>query len=277
MKNTKPGQTCCVIGYPICHSLSPVIHNTLYEIYKTDCEYGIREIEPGGLNGFVANIPANHICGFNVTMPYKKDIIPYLANTPDGGSVNSVAVRNGQLIGISTDEAGFLKSLQEKGFEYKGQKIVFIGAGAVAGALARDAAQKGAAAITLLNRSAEHAQIIAKEIGGNADSFNAGQTYDCIQNCDILINTTPQGMAGCPPFESFDFLHNVNSNALVCDLIYRPLETDFLKQAALQGNQTLGGISMLIWQAFYAFEHFFGILPNEQDKQIILEKIEKLI
>ncbi len=273
MKNTKP-QACCVIGYPIRHSLSPVIHNTLYELYGIACEYGIREVEPGALGSFVAEIPAKNICGFNVTMPYKKDIIPYLANTPQGSSVNSVAVRDGKLAGISTDEAGFLKSLQEKGIDYKGQKIVFIGAGAVAGALARDSAAKGAAQITLLNRSAGHARAIAAEVRGQADVFEAGNTYACIQNCDILINTTPQGMAGCPAFESFTFLKNVNPAALVCDLIYRPLETDFLKQAASQGNRTLGGISMLIWQAFFAFHHFFGILPNEQDKEHVLNKIK---
>lgn len=270
-------QNCCVIGYPIRHSLSPIIHNTLYEIYGISCEYGICEVEPGALNSFITNIPANNICGFNVTMPYKKDIIPYLANKPEGGSVNSVAVRDGKLIGISTDEAGFLKSLNEKGFDYAGRKIVFIGAGAVAGALARDAAGKGAELITLLNRSLSHAQAIAAEVGGTAGAFNAHETYACINDCDILINTTPQGMAGCPPFESYDFLKSVNPSALVCDLIYRPMETDFLKQAASQGNQTLGGISMLIWQAFYAFEHFFGILPDEKDKKTILEIIKGLL
>jgi Shikimate 5-dehydrogenase len=270
-------KNCCVIGYPIRHSLSPVIHNTLYGIYGIDCKYTISEVEPGSLDRFVAEIPANNICGFNVTMPYKKDIIPYLTEKPEGNSVNSVAVRNGKLIGISTDEAGFLKSLHEKGFDYKDRKIVFIGAGAVAGALARDAAKKGAAKITLLNRSTDHAQEIAVQTGGFAGKFDANKTYECIQRCDILINTTPQGMAGCPPFESFAFLQNLNPAALVCDLIYRPMETKFLKQAALQGNTTLGGISMLIWQAFYAFEHFFGILPNEKDKKINLEKIKDLI
>ena len=276
MKNSRPGRACCVIGYPIRHSLSPVIHNALYERYGINCTYSICEVEPGGLGQFVAEIPDKNIWGFNVTMPYKKDILPYLSNKPDTGSVNSVAVRDGKLIGISTDEAGFAKSLAEAGFTYQDKNIVFIGAGAVTGALAHDAAQKGAKSITLLNRTLEHAQAIAANIGGQAGTFDANRTYACIADADILINTTPQGMAGCPTFESFAFLKNANPSALVCDLIYRPLETDFLKQAASQGNQTLGGISMLIWQAFYAFEHFFGILPNEQDKELVLSKIKSL-
>ena len=271
MKN----KTCCVIGYPIRHSLSPVIHNTLYGIYGIGCEYVIEEVKPGEMCRFMDCIPVRNICGFNVTMPYKKEVIGYLDNVPATDSVNSVAVRDGKLIGISTDEAGFLKSLHEKGASYQNQKIVFIGAGAVTGALARDAAQKGAGKITLLNRTLENAARIADETGGEAMTFDAAKTYDCIRGCDILVNTTPQGMAGCPPFPGFGFLANLNPDALVCDLIYKPLETDFLKKAAQRGNRTQGGLSMLIWQAFYAFHHFFGVMPTERDKEIVLTKIKE--
>lgn len=265
---------CCVIGYPIRHSLSPVIHNTLYGIYNIGCEYVVKEVKPGEIKRFIDEIPENNICGFNVTMPYKKDIIPFLDNIPETNSVNSVAVRDGKLIGISTDEAGFLKSLGEKETSYENKKIVFIGAGAVTGALARDAAKKGAEKIILLNRTVDHAQYIAHEVKGDAQLFDPAITYGCIRDCDILINTTPMGMSGCPPFPSFDFLANLNSGALVCDLIYKPLETDFLKKAAERGNKTQGGLSMLIWQAFYAFHHFFGIMPSEKDKDIVLKKIK---
>ncbi len=265
---------CCVIGYPIRHSLSPLIHNTLYGIYGIDCEYVIFEVKPGEIESFVRHIPERNICGFNVTMPYKKEIIPFLDNIPDTQSINSVAVRGGKLIGISTDEAGFLKSLAEKETSYANNKIVFIGAGAVTGALARDAAQKGAKKITFLNRTIEHAQNIAENVHGVAELFDPAKTYDCIRDCNILINTTPQGMAGCPPFPCFDFLENLNRGALVCDLIYKPFTTELLKKAADRGNRTQGGISMLIWQAFYAFHHFFGIMPTEKDKEFVMKKIE---
>lgn len=271
MKN----KICCVIGYPIRHSLSPIIHNTLYQIYDISCEYVLSEVKPGEIKRFVDEIPGRNICGFNVTMPYKKDVIPFLYNTPDTDSVNSVAVRDGKLIGTSTDEMGFLKSLTEKDASYQDKKIVFIGAGAVTGALARDAAQKGAKKITLLNRTVEQAHRIANEVGGEAALFDAAKTYDCIRDCDILVNTTPQGMTGCPPFPAFEFLSNLNRHALVCDLIYKPFETDFLKEAVQRGNPTQGGISMLIWQAFYAFEHFFGIMPTEKDKEIVLKEIQE--
>lgn len=273
MKN----KICCVIGYPIRHSLSPVIHNTLYQIYDIGCEYVIAEVEPGGLKRFIDEIPERNICGFNITMPYKKDVIPYLHNVPDVSSVNSVAVRGGKLIGTSTDEMGFLKSLAEKETSYEDKKIVFIGAGAVTGALARDAAQKKAKKITLLNRTIEHAGKIAGEVHGEAVLFDAAKTYGCISDCDILVNTTPLGMTGCPPFSGFEFLSNLNADALVCDLIYKPFETDLLKKAADRGNPTQGGISMLIWQAFYAFHHFFGIMPTEKDKLLVLKKIENHI
>ena len=154
------------------------------------------------------------------------------------------------------------------------KKIVFIGAGAVTGALALDAARNDAKKITLLNRTIDHAKKIAENINDEAELFDAAKTYDCIRDCDILVNTTPQGMSGCPPFPCFEFLSNLNPNALVCDLIYKPFETDFLKKAAGRGNPTQGGISMLIWQAFYAFHHFFGIMPTERDKELVLKEIE---
>jgi shikimate dehydrogenase len=270
MKN----QTCCVIGYPVSHSLSPLIHNSLYEIYGIDCTYTIREVKPGELKKFVEEIPQISLRGFNITMPYKKEIIPYLSEDPPTGSVNTVAVRDGMLIGTSTDEAGFLKSLDEEGFSYKNKKIVFIGAGAVTGMLAADAASNGAKKITLLNRTVANALAIAEKTGAQADAFDSKKTYPCIEECDLLVNTTPLGMNGCPGFESFGFIENLRPEALVCDLIYNPFDTKLLLKASRQGNPTLGGISMLIWQAFYAFDFFFGIMPTEQDKSVVLQEIE---
>ena len=118
---------------------------------------------PGELGSFISEIPKMNLRGFNITMPYKKEIIPYLSQDPRLESVNTVAVRNGKLMGTSTDEAGFAKSLQEEGFSYKNKSIVFIGAGAVTGMLAADAAAKGAKQITLLNRTLEKAQILAEK------------------------------------------------------------------------------------------------------------------
>lgn len=270
MKN----QTCCVIGYPIAHSLSPVIHNALYDIYDIDCTYIIREVKPGELGRFISDIKNLNLRGFNITMPYKKEIIPYLSVSPSLSSVNTVAVREGKLFGTSTDEAGFMKSLSEEGFSYENKKIVFIGAGAVTGTLAADAKKKGAGKITLLNRTLGNAQKLAAQVRADIDVFDSRKTYACIEECDLLVNTTPLGMVGCPSFERFDFLSNLREDTLVCDLIYQPFITKFLMEATKRGNPTLGGISMLIWQAFYAFEFIFGILPTEKDKETVLKIIE---
>jgi len=267
-------QNCCVIGFPISHSLSPVIHNTLYEIYDIGCSYIIREIKPGDLKSFVEGIPQLNLRGFNVTMPYKKEIIPYLSEKTELSSVNTVAVREGRLIGTSTDEAGFARSLAEEDFSYENKKIVFIGAGAVTGTLLADAARKGAKKITLLNRTVQNAKDMAGRYGAYAESFDSKNKYACIEECDLLVNTTPLGMKGCPSFESFDFIANLRPETLVCDLVYHPFATVFLLEASRRGNRTLGGISMLIWQACYAFEFFFGIMPTEADKEVIVQKIE---
>lgn len=270
MKN----QTCCVIGYPISHSLSPLIHNALYELYSIDCTYTIREIQPGQLDRFVKDIKDLNLRGFNVTMPYKKEIIPYLSRDPGLLSINTVCIQDGLLSGISTDEAGFAKSLQEENFSYENKKIAFIGAGAVTGILAADAIKKGAKQIDLLNRTLANAQQLAASVGGNAHIFDTTNSYRCIEECDLLVNTTPLGMRGCPKFKSYDFLGNLRQQTLVCDLIYQPFTTEFLMEASRRGNPTLGGISMLVWQAFYAFHFMFGIMPSEKDKEYILKIIE---
>ncbi len=267
-------QTCCVIGYPIAHSLSPVIHNALYDIYNINCSYTIREVPPGELGRFIQDTQTMNLAGFNITMPYKKEIISHLSADPRLSSVNTVAVREGKLFGTSTDEAGFKKSLSEEGFSYEGKKIVFIGAGAVTGTLAADARKEGAEKITLLNRTLSNAQNLAAGIRADVDVFDSKKTYACIEECDLLVNTTPLGMVGCPSFECFDFLSNLRGDTLVCDLIYQPFITKFLMEATKRGNPTLGGISMLIWQAFFAFEFIFGILPTEEDKETVLKIIE---
>lgn len=257
----------CVIGSPIAHSLSPVIHNALYARYDLDCSYGKELVQPETLKAFLGSLSSRGICGFNITMPLKQAILPYLDQiSPEAeDGVNTVVVQpNGKLFGYSTDAAGFRTSLSDVDAEYKDRSIVFIGAGAVTKLLAQDAANQGANHIVLVNRTVEKAQKIAREIHASSDSLANLQNH--MNQCDILINTTSLGMSGTEnDFEDLSFLEQLPRHAAVCDLIYSPAQTTLLKSAASLGLETMNGLGMLIWQAFYAFEKWFGILPGQED------------
>lgn len=267
----------CVIGSPIEHSLSPAIHNALFKIYglENECEYTKFLVTPDTLENFIKDIPKNNICGFNITMPLKYPVSAYTNIKDTTVSTNTVAVRGGKLYGYSTDEEGFYMSIKEKNCDYKDKNVVFIGAGAVTSQIAPHAKKMGAKSITILNRTLANSKKIADKIGAAADEIFYTQPNSAIEKCDILINTTPLGMQGCPQFESFEFMKNLSKNALVCDLIYKPDKTRFLQIAENNGNPIQNGLSMLIWQAFFAFEKFVGIMPTKEDKQKVLQVLKK--
>ncbi len=268
----------CVIGSPIAHSLSPAIHNTLYEIYQLKgCSYGKRLVTQETLESFLESIASEHICGFNITMPLKQDIIPYLRSlSPEAeDGVNTVVVKKDGLYGYSTDAQGFYASLKSIGADYRGADLVLIGAGAVTKLLCADAHQKGAKRITIINRTPEKAETIALQYHAGFDSLPNLHAY--MDTCDLLINTTSLGMHGTQAdFSDLNFIDLLPANAAVCDLIYSPLQTALLKHAAARGLKTMNGLGMLIWQAFFAFEKWFGILPTKEDFQIVLERLEHL-
>ncbi len=262
-----------VIGDPVGHSLSPVIHNTLYGIYGLDCVYSARKVTRNDLPSFIDFAQNGPVGGFNVTMPLKKEIIQYLDLLYAPGSVNTVVKTPGaQLAGYSTDAQGFYAGLQSKGYAYTNQNVVFIGYGAVTQLLAQDAMDKGAARITVLNRTPDKAKAFAQHDRAVVDALDRISLY--MEDCDILINTTPLGMAGTGnDFQDLSFIQMLRPSAIVCDLIYDPPTTALLAAAQKNGNAALNGLPMLIWQAFYAFEKFFGIMPTIQDYEVVHQKL----
>lgn len=258
-----------VIGFPAKHSLSPVIHNTLYKIYDIDGKYTFSEIKPEELADFVEYAKAE-ISGMNVTMPLKNEIKPYLHENNAPYSVNTVKIDGGKLYGYSTDEFGFENALTEQNFNFEGSDIVFLGAGAVTKALAHHALLKGANA-TILNRTFEKAQAIADDIGCKAGKF---LDAEILKKADALINATPLGIMGGKTFESFDFINDLKKSCIVFDLNYSPTQTQLEQKVKEKSLTAINGLSMLIWQAFKSFEIFFGIMPTKEDKQKIQEIIK---
>ena len=271
-----------VVGDPISHSKSPYIHETVLKELGFEYEYRKVQIKKGELSKYLSEAKALGLCGFNLTMPHKTDIIPFLDFIDDEalvfGSVNTVKIKDGKLLGYNTDALGMVYSMEKKGFRAKDKSIVILGAGGVCLALALKMAFEGADKITVLNRTLSSAEDICekviKESGKNCTAlpFDKESLESAAKGCDILINCTPLGMDGIDAdFDDLSFLENIPEGALVFDLIYNPSETSLLKRAKELGLSTLNGLDMLIYQGLLADEIF---LDAKLDLVILKQKID---
>lgn len=264
-----------VIGDPVAHSLSPAIYNRLFELYRmADSKYGTRRVAREALGAFLDGLKAESVRGFNITMPLKDAVLPYLATRDESVvyGANTVVVEEDGLHGYSTDADGFRKSLELNGKTYEGSSVAFIGCGSAAKALIRDCLEHHPRSVAILNRTASKA-------GAFADSplVQTGTLEDIsshMAGCDILVNATPMGMHGVDAdFADLGFLSELPKDALVADLIYNPPKTPFLLEAERTGHRTMNGLWMLIWQAFYAFEKYTGILPDLEAFRILEKEL----
>ncbi len=273
-----------VIGDPIEHSLSPKVHGAALDLIGVEYEYEKTRVCRGELEGYIKDAIDKKIDGFNLTMPHKVDILPFLNEIDDEAdafqSVNTVCIRDGKLWGYNTDAIGYRLSIAERGYSFSESRIVILGAGGVVRTLAQAAAMDGAKSITILNRTEQAAEEICKKISSYTScadfgKLSSGEIAKRCESADILINATPLGMSGCDAnFENFDFLDALPKSALVSDLIYNPPKTEILKAAEARGNKTLNGLSMLIYQALAADEYYLG---REIDKNKIYKEIKDLI
>ncbi len=259
-----------VIGYPISHSKSPVIHTSVMKELKLEYNYEAVEVKSGELSEFIKKVKNESIDGFNITMPHKIDIMEFLDDIDEEAkrynSVNTVKYADGKLYGYNTDANGYVMSLKEAGTEFKGRNILILGAGGVVNTLSLKAVFEDSKSVTVLNRSLDKAEAICrhvKEISGKEISFGELKTEvicEKAKNADIIINATPLGMHGVEAdYTDFSFFDCLKKNALVSDLIYNPEETSFLKNARLRGFKTVNGLGMLIYQALIADRIYTGI------------------
>lgn len=273
--------TYAVIGDPIAHSLSPLIHNTLYQTYRLDCEYVPLHVPLKDVPAFMETRLGRDIAGCNVTMPDKAAVIPFLSWVQEEASlcqsVNTIAADGKK--GWSTDAPGLRRALElEGGGDYQGKTLLLYGAGSAAAAIALDFARNGGKRLYLYNRTEAKAQRIAAFVRENSPLSPKVVPGGCLEAvlpaCDLFFNTTPLGMAHTgAEFPSLGFLDLLPARARVVDLIYNPLETALLQRAKARGLKTQNGLSMLICQAFLSFEHWFGIRPTEADYRSLLARL----
>ncbi|MBO4941164.1 MAG: shikimate dehydrogenase [Clostridia bacterium] len=256
-----------IIGDPVSHSKSPIIHSTVLTELGLDFEYRKVRVKKGELENYLDEAKTMGVNGFSLTMPHKKDIIGFLDYIDEDAlafdAVNTVKIEDGKLFGYNTDGQGFALAVKNRGFDFSGKNIVILGAGGAASTVALKSEMEGAKKITILNRTLSSAEAIAKKLvkcQAEAGIFDADTISKVVVNCDLLINATPLGMTGVDSdFEDFSFFDYLKNDAWVFDLIYNPEETNFLKEAKSHGFNTLNGFDMLIYQGLWADKIFLEL------------------
>lgn len=273
-----------VVANPIKHSISPFIHNSAFEATNTNGVYLAWEIDATELAETVANIRRYKMYGINLSMPYKEQVIPYLDQLSEEacliGAVNTVVNREGTLIGYNTDGKGFFKSLPS--FKISRKKMVLLGAGGAAKAILAQAILDGVSQISVFVRSSSmektrpYLEKIQNATGFRVDLFaleDVQDLQDSITKADLLVNATSVGMDGTSqPIPTSIVLPE---KLMVADVIYQPFETPFLKWARNQGNQSINGLGMLLYQAAEAFELWTGKeMPADQIWESLKQKYQ---
>lgn len=249
-----------VIGYPIAHSYSPVMHNFISKKINADYVYEAIETPPEKLGEVVAKLKADGVCGFNVTAPHKFNVMQYLDEISRDaeyfGSVNTVVNKNGRLIGYNTDADGFYEALCYRGINPEGKHILMLGAGGAAQPVSINLVSK-CASLTVINRTKERL-LALKEHVKNCTGLEIKTEIDR-DNYDIIINCTSLGMGKNIGISPLSDLNLIGKNTYVVDMIYNPWETKFLQDAQKTGAKCENGLAMLIFQGILAYRIFTGI------------------
>lgn len=258
-----------VMGYPIAHSLSPAMFNAAFSQLGMDWVYLAYAVKPEYLAPALAGIKSLGLSGVNVTIPFKEPVIEHLDElTPEAGligAVNCIAVRGERLIGHNTDGDGFLKSLiKDARYDPRGKRVLVLGAGGAARAVALTLGRYKCREITIANRTIDRAAALAKDvvretsIPAKGMGLGESELRRAAAESELVVQTSPVGMhpAGKAP-EWFDPAW-LKPDVLVADIIYRPRPTELLRRSAALGLCTLDGLGMLVYQGALAFSWWTG-------------------
>lgn len=260
-----------LLGNPLSHSVSPAMHNHVFEKLGMDYCYIPVEVNEENLEEVFAGLTRMNVAGFNVTIPHKIRIIQYLDEldplAATIGAVNTICVKDGKTKGYNTDGEGFIRSLREETqISPKGKRFFLLGCGGAARAIAMTLAFQGADKIIICNRTPEKAQALAFEINqkirncAETAEHQATSQADFLSSCDVLINSTNLGMHPkedvMPIDESL-----LQPHLIVADIVYNPLTTELLKSAKARGCAIVPGLGMLIYQGAAAFKLWTGVEP----------------
>lgn len=266
------GKTNCVgiLGYPVGHSLSPVMHNAAFAQNQMDYVYIPLPTAPTDLADAVRAMKVWDFRGANVTIPHKVAVMEHLDEIDEDarmiGAVNTITIRDGKTIGSNTDGIGFISALWRAGASPAGGHAVLLGAGGAARAVVWGLLQNGIAKITLVVRDLAKGIAFAERFTAHGDitvtTFGSDDAKSALGVCTLLVNTTPLGMApNVDAMPKVDW-QDVAPQAVVYDLIYTPLMTRFLLEAEKCGHQVINGKTMLIEQGAASFVKWTGVEPS---------------
>lgn len=258
-----------VIGYPIAHSISPVMHMEAFRHQRMNLTYSAFAVAPADLGAAIKGLRALGFLGVNVTIPHKETVLPLLDEVAPTalqvGAVNTIVNRSGRLIGYNTDGWGFISSLEEAGIRPQGMPAVIFGAGGAARAIVIHLALAGVQSITISNRSIDRAEALARDarplaptVPIRAVQAGGDEERQALIDALLVVNCTPLGMhpdTGGTPLTEINLLHQ---RAVVYDTVFRPAETRLLREARVRGLRAVGGLGMLVHQGACAWEYWFG-------------------
>lgn len=289
MKNSITGKTklTALLGSPVSHSISPLMHNEAFRLLNLDFVYLCFDVNESGLKTAVEGLRTMNCSGFNLTMPDKVAVVELLDElTPEAkmiGAVNTVLNHNGRLIGHNTDGYGFMESVKDAGHSIIGGTMTVLGAGGASSAICVQAAKDGVKEINIFSRKSQSfktAEALALEINKNTNctsnvfDIDDEKTLEAkLSTSTILVNTSPVGMS---PNEDACLIKNpdiLNPSLIVSDIIYNPKETKLLKMANEKGCKTFNGAYMLLFQGAKAFEIWTGSempIPQIKEKFFIM-------
>ncbi len=270
-----------LLGNPLGHSLSPLMHNAFFLKAGLNCVYLPFQVPPDDLARAVEGIRALNITGVNVTIPFKESVIPYLDElSPTAefcGAVNVIKNHNGRLIGFNTDGTGFMAALREESVQVEGSRVLFIGAGGAARSLALILGQENAAHIDFLDTDYQRAHALSETLGSKshctsrAALMNDASFLEFSAGSDIIINCSPIGMYPHVDQSPVNNLDVLDTRSVLCDIIYNPLNTRFLEIGQARGLKTINGLGMFINQGAFTLEILLGITPDREYMRSILE------
>ncbi|WP_029351744.1 shikimate dehydrogenase [Bosea sp. 117] len=255
----------CVIGHPISHSRSPLIHGHWLAEHGIDGSYGREDVPPEAIEGFLANFAASGYVGCNVTVPHKE--AAFRAAECDEvagalGAANTLWLEGGRLMASNTDVYGFLANLDAGEPEWAralGEAVV-LGAGGAARGIVHGLLSRGVDRVAVVNRSFDRAEALRARFGPKVVPVQWRDLPGRLAGARLLVNTTSLGMKGQPPLD-LD-LSPLSPDAVVTDIVYVPLETPLLRAAKARGLATIDGLGMLLHQAVPGFERWFGVRPR---------------
>ena len=260
-------QRACVIGWPVEHSRSPLIHRYWLKQYGIDGAYEKEAVRPEDLARFLGSLEARGYAGANVTLPHKEAALRAAESADEAavtiGAANTLWLDpDGTLHASNTDAYGFMTNLKTKAPDWnKGRRpVMVLGAGGAARAIVHGLLTEGAASLLLANRTRDRAEALAQAFGPSVHVVDWEDRNQALAGCGLLVNATSLGMTGKDPLQ-LD-LKALPADAVVADIVYSPLETKLLAVARARGNRVVDGLGMLLHQAVPGFELWFGVRPE---------------